>query len=558
MGNTPNPSNYQTAQNFKIDINQVYSDFIKEIDANRSIVNVNIQIDQNTLNSFDIKTIVGISQSLKVEDTPQESRAHCFYRLIGFPVVNSDKSNYYNPGLDIVPFPVQKELTLEKKIEIANNPLPGFKKFSAAREQYTNDIKRVWGQRPCTITASALALSSGATVRPFAAPVKNDDPFSFEKGDQSYTVDFKSIIGSNDKVLLTDYVDTSGDKPDPKFMFQTRSHFIKPFIVDPRIDFSCSPASRRVAVPFALNKNNLLVGENTFVKRPLIEKVIRERFAIQNQNDLSSSQSSLKDIILTIPTVTDQTLIDKMTNDIKGLSDRSQFQKYLFIIAAMCKELVRSQIIIKTIQSRYYWVPLPSINGPEGGSAVNGIIISNSLPSGANNNFVTDTDKAIIKATLNQAANQFNAQLSTSEQTQDPGNFAFDAFSLTFSNDTSESMGDLVKGQLDALNKKRNSDLNLANNALKTVEIIMGEFSGLGLCDIVAVMGALYTMPKDDLIGFLDTDAYNRMIALPEFSVLTKSTIQKAQTSFLAKVKDFYNLMDDIYKQLSKNNGLNR
>lgn len=554
MGNTPNPSNYQTAQNFKIDINQVYSDFIREIDANRSIVNVNIQIDQNTLNSFDIKTIVGISQSLKVEDTPQESRAHCFYRLIGFPVINSDKSNYYNPGLDIVPG--QRELTLEKKIEIANNPLPGFKKFSAAREQYTNDIKRVWEQRPCTITASVLALSSGATVRPFAAPVKNDDPFSFEKGDQSYTVDFKSIIGSNNAVLLTEYVDALGTKPDPKLMFQSRSHFIKPFIVDPRIDFSCNPASRRVAVPFVLNKTNLLVGENTFVKRPLIEKIIRERFAIQNQNDLSSSQSSLKDIILTIPTITDETLINKMTNDIKGLDDKSQFQKYLFIIAAMCKELVKAQIVIKTVQSRYYWVPLPSITGPEGGSQVNGIIISNSLPSGDNNSFITSSDKAIINATLSQAANQFNAQLSTSEEAQDPGNFAFDAFSLTFNNDTSESMGDLVKDQLDSLNKKRNSDLSLANNSLKTVEVIMGEFSGLGLCDIVAVMGALYTMPKDKLIGFLDTDAYKRMTALPEFSDIAKSNIVEAQTAFLSKVKDFYNLMDDIYKQLSKNNGL--
>ena len=30
----------------------------------------------------------------------------------------------------------------------------------------------------------------------------------------------------------------------------------------------------------------------------------------------------------------------------------------------------------------------------------------------------------------------------------------------------------------------------------------MGEFSGLGLCDIIAVMGALYIMPKASLLGF--------------------------------------------------------
>lgn len=386
----PSPNNFQTSQNFKIDIDKIYSDFIQEIDANRSIVNVNIQINQGALNSFDIKTIAGISKSLKIEDTPQESRMHCFLRLIGFPVINKD-FDYYNPGLDIIDGP--KNITLEKKITIANSPLPKFKEFSTNRERYTNEIKRVWERRPATITASSLALSSGANVRLFSAPLQNSDPFSFTPQDQSYTADYRSIIGSNNTVKLTDYVDALGNKPDPTMMLPTRAHLIKPFIVDPRIDFSCNPASRRVAVPFVYEKSNLLVSENTFVKRPLIEKIIRERFAVTNQNNITSSQANLKDIILSIPTINDEALISRMTSDVYGLDDRLQFQKYLFIIQAMCKALVDAQTTIKATQSQYYWLPLPSTSGPEGGSQVAPIIISNSLPSGDNNSFITVSDR---------------------------------------------------------------------------------------------------------------------------------------------------------------------
>ena len=61
------------------------------------------------------------------------------------------------------------------------------------------------------------------------------------------------------------------------------------------------------------------------------------------------------------------------------------------------------------------------------------------------------------------------------------------------------------------LNNKRNQLLAKASNALQIVEMIMGEFSGLGLCDIVAVVGALYTMPLASLVGFLDTDSYTAL-----------------------------------------------
>jgi len=560
---TPNPSLNETSQNLKFDIDQIYTDFIKEIDANRSLSNVNIQVDKNTLNSFDIDTIAGINKSLKIEDTPQESRLHCFLRLIGFPVVgNGDR--FYNPGHDVMDG--VKSMPLTEKINIANSPLQGFKEFSAKRENYVNDIKAIWEVRPVTITASALAVSSSLNIRLFSVPVdKSVDAFDFEIKNQSYVCELKSVVGEH-KVNLSEYVDSLGNSPDKSKLFPTRYHYIKPLIVDPRIDFSCNPASRKVAVPFVFDKTKLLVSENTFVKRPLIEKIIRERFDSRNQKDITSSQSNLKNEILSIPTITDKKLIEQVSNDLYGLDDKIQFQKYLFIIAAMCKELVQAQVDIQATQALYYWVPAVSTSGPEGGSQVTPIIITSKLPTGDNNNFVTAADKETINATLAQAANQFNAQTMKTKE-PDLGGTAFDKFSTTWGDDTSKGMGDLTKESLDSSNKQRDHDLSIANSALRTIEIIMGEFSGLGLCDIIAIIGALYVMPRKDLVGFLDDDAYSRMIVSLNLDLAalsgsdpdlpsTRVSISNAHASLMKNMKNFYNLMDDIYKQLSKNNGL--
>ena len=65
-------------------------------------------------------------------------------------------------------------------------------------------------------------------------------------------------------------------------------------------------------------------------------------------------------------------------------------------------------------------------------------------------------------------------------------------------------------------------------------------------------------MPKEDLLGFLDEDAFPRMIVSLDLEVsgLTNPGLDPAMTSFIAKVRDFYNLMDKIYQDLKNNNGL--
>lgn len=552
MSKAENPGNGQTNQNFKIDIDQIYKDFIKEIDANRSLINISSSSNNSILNKTTSAKADSITGSLKIEDTPQESRFHCFLRLVGFPVVASDKT-FYNPGFDNMTGQEGKE----SKVKIANTPLPGFNDISLARERYTTEIRAVWGKRPANITASCMALSSGYNTRKFISSLTNPAPFEFTQESQSYNIDYSSIVGKT-KISLKKYIDGTGNPPDKNKLPDKRTHLIKPFIVDARIDFTCNPANRRVAVPFVNNKSNLLVDGMNYIKRPLLEKVIRERFGTENSKDqLSTAQANIQDIVKNIPIIQDQALITKMTSDINGLSDAAQFSKYLNIINAMCKLLKDSKDTIQAAQADYYWLPQPSTAGPEGGSTVAPVILSANLNATVQNqsiSLVTSSDLDIVVATLNKASSTFNAQVAKLNAVPDLGKFAFDEFKLTFDQDTSQALGDQVTDNLDELSKNRKKKLEDANSALRTIEIIMGEWSGFGLCDIVAIMASLYLMPKESLAGFLDPDARGRAIDAIFLDPSINVTLEKAYTDFLIKMQECYNLMDYAFEQYKTTN----
>lgn len=549
----PNQANYQDAQNFDIDINKVYNDFIIAIDKIRSYTNCASITNQNANTIFqsgDLTLSKLKSQGL-INSIPQESRCHAFFRIIGFPVISS-AYKIYNPGHDIV---YDSSRTIgaaisAPKLAIAGNPIPKFRELSLQRENYVTNIVSIFNLSK-SIDAAVLALSSGFKIRQFAAPlVNNSDPFDMDSKNQQYKIDFSSLVGVNDK-KLTEYVDVSGNLP-TKLQSQ-RMHIIKPFMVDPIIDFTVNDASKLISVPFVPNKTQLMVKDNVFVNRPIIEQVIRDRFTVINQQDsIGVADKSVIDYIKSIPAIQNETIINSISSgDVYKLAEQTQFVKYINIIRAMMVKLVDAQLTIFTAQSKYYWVPSPSTFGPEGGCSVQGVFLSTSVPS----DFITTRDQAIIEAKIRTAISQINAQTSDVQGIPDVGGFAFDSFKNTFGPDTSSALGDASAQSLNELTNKRISELQKASDALKTVEIIMGEFSGLGLCDIVAIMGALYIMPQKDLLGFLDDDALVRMnkaLNLKE----TSPGIKTAMSSFTSAVKDYYNLMDKIYQDQSQNNGL--
>lgn len=229
----------------------------------------------------------------------------------------------------------------------------------------------------------------------------------------------------------------------------------------------------------------------------------------------------------------------------------------------MCKELVSAQLDILKAQSKYYWLPIPGKNGPEDGCTSHPIFISQEIAKN-HKECITEYDDQIISATIAAELNKFDAQVNAStKSTPDPFDLALPGFTTTFGPDNSspQAVGDVAAKNLAKLSSARSADLNKANAALQKVEIIMGEYSGLGLCDIIAIMGALYTMPTKDLLTFLDDDALDRFIAQKyNNDQETKNFLNPSRdigdafTVFAGYVKDFYNLIDAIYLEQSLNN----
>ncbi len=556
MADTPQ-SNFQDDQNFELDIDKVFTDFMQEIEAVRSFVNItnpnNINNLYKALSPNNFSPTINV---IKPETTVQESRCHAFFRLIGFPVASQDKK-IFNPGLDIIKDP-KRTIRLQDKINIAKAPLTGFEKLSIERETYTTRISQIFSI-PTSIDAAALALSSGSigardnvSLRKFIASLEKGDEFDTSTIDASYTLELTGLVGSNE-VQLKDYQDVSGKTPALASINFPRKHIIKPFLVDPRIDFTVSPADRLVAVPFVPDQASTKISSGVFVRRPLLEKVMRDRFSAEtNIVDAGTATQNLINYIKNVPAIQDENIINQVNSDIFKTSEKSQFVQFLQIIQSMMIKLVDSLRIIHKAQSVYYWLPIPSKTGPEGGSEVRDVFI----PTLISQDLVTPADTSILLQTLKSNIGRLYSQISSAAGIPDVGGFAFPNFKTTFGPDTSDAMGNKSQQSLDTLISRRKHVLQRANEALRTVEIIMGEFSGLGLCDIIAILGALYIMDKTKLTGFLDNDAFSRMQAIPELSSINHATITDAMSEFVSRVKDFYNIMDKIFQDVLIKHGL--
>lgn len=604
-------SNFQDDQNFDPDIPQMYKDFVTGgatpsdsepgenigIDDLRGQISISVtgQTTKNLITSLNISPTSTKPSNSPNTATPvqlaQESRCHTFYRIIGFPVVNKDKTDFYNPGLDVVKQAgVPRNISLEKKIQIASNIDPKFESLSQAREVYANNTAQVFSV-PESVEAGVLALMSGTSgengstnIRSFTSDTfKNgDDAFDFEKNNQSNPISIFSAVTlvEDREVFLADFQDPGAD---PSLSFKPNAgvtnpsvlrqhfHIIKPFMVDPRIDFSIWSdksktsinTSRRVAVPFVPDATFLKANSTSFAERPLIEKIITERFSqFNNTTDAGQATEDLVNYVKDIKSIQSVkigtvSVSEIFSNKIFKLSEQSVFAQYLSIIQAMMFKLVKSIHTIQTAQSQYYWLPRPSNLGPEAGCAVREVPLNQNIDS----TLITKKDFNIIYNKTQVAFSNITSSSSQANTSPDRGGYAFNAFfnhKLTFNHSTSQSQGDLSSNTMNTMASQRNKVLGDAGKALQIVEMIMGEYSGLGLCDIVAIVGSLYIMPKRDLLGLLDRDAIVRAEAILGQSLQSQrnESIQDVLDSLTKTVKGYYQIMDKVFQDFLNNNNI--
>lgn len=588
-------------QNAAIDIDQIYTNIISEIDKYRSRVSV---ANNAGLLKFLIGALATATQSgappnvtdpntyisqIKVDSKLQESRCHAFYRLIGLPVIAPTDDILYNPGYDAANgfnnAVINKHLQVIQNI---NSQAPNLFKLMDNRESYVNAFSKIFALsnptvKAANINASVLALSSvaGGTPRRFSASLENSpDPFDTDAFDQSYTVQDLNSISRN---KLSEYTDTSGQpalllfardntgqltNPDnTAFLKESplvrRAHILKPFMVDPRVDLTVNPPSGLICVPFVSDSSKTIYAggggsssSNIKLITPFLEYVLRARLN-NTPSNIKQRYLDLQNYIKSTDAVTDQNLLDKISSGLGNTLEDQVFQTNFNIMRDMIDKLYDAVQKVQETEETYHWLPIPDPSfGLEATIGTQDIILQSVLVNGAAtaqmDPLSTPTDRDI----LTKIAKIQLSNINTQNTQPDLGGFAFSTVQPLPDSGVSVGLGNRDQKTLDQMIASRTDSTNNAASALRTIEIIMGEYTGLGLCDIIAIFTALWTVDINVLINMLDDEAFTRLYAItnlrsPEVEARYSNNNRtlSAQTvlqMFEDQVKLMYHVMDKL------------
>ena len=523
---SPQPKFSSSQDILSVDINQLYTNFTLSIDAIRSHFNA----------------LVPNSQEL---NTPQyqESRCHAFYRMIGFPVV-ADAGNFYSPGYDPNLNTDADSLAAYQKIgqSVANNQSIT-NQFAYREQQVQIPFKKIFAAGG----ANAQAITFGSMfVRSFAQQFGSTTPLVDDPNKQQ-------IINERVSQVLQLFANT--DKST-----LTSKHPLKPFIVDPRIDGSIRPIVNRICAPFLKDKSQtkIFISQGTVdtLKRPYIEKVITTRFN-NNNLTLNNGQDVINNIVSEVTNDKNQTDIDLVTTASDPLnqlysSELVVFGDYVKIMQVLVNTLINSIKSVQYVLQKINFKPIPDPkNGIESGlngGKVNPVDSTDTSPPNGKveNQIITLTQKN----TLN------NLLLDTGiNGVPDTGDFVFsnlDDSVFSINKNVQKSYDNNIK----SLNNIRNQLGEEGINNLQIIEMIMGEFSGIGLIDMVAIQAALWIMDPQSLLGLIDVRAFNRIKAYRSdinLGASTQNDVITSLTNFEQILKTIYIFIQSYYDGL--NNG---
>lgn len=467
----------------------------------------------------------------------QESRCNAFYRMLGLPIINGEGSSLYSPGFD--PDRNRDKVQTEFNLNIANSLLKKVGKILDAREIYSIMSTNIFKNRDESATITAMSIMY---PRPFERQIKQGKgPLEAEIDEQVFEVPQRNTF-------LSIFPKT----PDVVAVATKSRHFLKPFVVDPRIDLTVNPAANRICVPFLLDKSTTQLYRGAYLKRPYIEIVITKRLQKINvaskpgdKKEINAFIDNLVQFIKSNQSITDTKSIDNIYNMLQSLhsSETVKFAKYVQIIEALLINLSNSVTELEKIRTQINWKPIPNLRGPEFGCQLKEVDPQDTINNKEReqNIIKTERDKFISQTDLTVGINNPNLV-----------DYAF--------SDDDVAMAEIEKNyqhydeQIHKLNGIRNGYGNKANDLLRKIEIITGEVSGFGLLDMYAILAALWAVEETALIGMLDFNARIRMTNNTDIIVdfANVDVPIDALQKFEKKVSEIYVLMGSFYETIRK------
>lgn len=544
------PTSFQDFQNFNIDLSKLYTEIVtNQIDKYRSNADLKYVLTGLSSKEADVNYIHASAVNLETQPpiggiVPPyyESRCHAFYRSIGLPVVDpTGENDYFNPGYN--PELNTNADKISRCVNISNNFIKSeLGKISINRQDYLLRLLDIFSVSDINSTVLSLSLINKRKLSNIME--KNvGNTLGLQANDQDYVIDYTDA-NNDDMLAYVEYINgsTEANLPNKLSTFNSkvgRKHIIRPFITDPRLAFTAK--SKSFNVPF--------LQEPSSFSPPILEKVCRERFSVASGSALLSAYEKA-----TLDYAAQQLKIDSSLTSTfgdQGIIERKIYVSFINYSRALSKKIKQNIKIIKQAQTKYHLLPIPSSNGPEFGLKTSQIEFQDTA-------YNTDLDKLIINLSISDIISNLESSIKSFINPNNNNSVTAAASPITgktaisiFPTDITQTIGsgNNVQSQLKSLTGSRDKIFKQVNQSLQELEYALGEFSGLGLCDIYIIQTALYLIKKEALLGLLDTDARERMKKNQELNTgLTPLGIIASLNELENITANLYQIFDQIYE----------
>lgn len=469
-----------------------------------------------------------------------ESRLNAFYRMIGFPVV-STKGDFYSPGYNL-----QANLDTETKgkhIKIIED-MRSNRQFCSQQLDARENIFRTFAGIFSIGGFDATALALGSIyVRSFEHLFGATGPFEFDSSQIQSVGQRESELRDfyNNDSELESYIALKSSG----LIFS--NHILKPFVVDPRIDDGA--LDNLISSPFPEDASKIKKFDGTYYPRPYIERVISIRLSNTNVGGKPISISDLIAKVKKDETVIDAYLLSVQNNPQKEMltGDVVIFGTYLKLLRSLINRLVECAKDMAIVRRSINFQPQPDKKlGVEGQMTIAPVIWGD-----IHNGKVEDT----ILNLYTQIALQQSSHIADpgTNGSADTGGYVFSGIDdSVFSADKSEQAS--AQKEFERITKIRERGASEAFAELRNIEFIMGEFSGLGLIDIVAIQAAFWLVDRDKLLGMIDEGAYARIkSSRPQINTAQAgrdSDIESCLRHYEQKLKEVYSIVQLHFDQV--------
>jgi hypothetical protein len=464
-----------------LDVNDLVAKFLRPIDLFRSHVSPVVNIANSANGEL-------LQPDLPTSSSPLESRCHTFYRMLGLPTIAPDGS-IISPG-----FPL-KDQDHQKSID---GKIPsGVKRAISDRENGAQYRINLFSARNSDTSVFGLSLATPNGQRKFAVDMGSLDnitytPQAIPARTQYINRFFKNADGS---VIVN--------------KFETVSHPLAPLITDLVIASNVEPKSGSNSVlvgQLFLDKKDLEYESGKYAKRPGLEFIIRTK--LRESNVLQSLVTAAQTVVPNITTQSGLIGIGVSEDDAarlfqEGLIDvytvNDLFKTYIGLVNVYYNAVKD----IEKIGKKILWIPMPNEGGPEAGSVVNSVFI---VPNQYLDSWTIERRLSELKVKSLLAKTQVDIGTNADNSILTYGDFTISEFS---------NVADTFDNDLSNANSERSSLEAQGSDDLRTIEIIGGEVSGLGLIDIIAIYLSLWALDVPTLLNLIDDAAAARLNLIP-------------------------------------------